>query len=598
MDNMLAEDSEDLNARVTAEQVRMVFLHSPTTTAGSLACGVFLVGSMWTAVMPGSLLLWFAVLVAHQALRIRHYREYVKASPGVADTERWARLYMMAIYIAGFIWGGAGVLMFVPGSIAHQAFICLILFGITGVSIGSLSAYWPAIRALIPMTLGPFCLRAMLEFDLEHALLAVPALLTIAGALSFSRRVNRLVAESIRKRFENEALVDALSRQTAIAEAARAAAEAANRSKSQFFAAASHDLRQPLHAMGLFASALQGKAREPEVAHLVGSINASVGALEGLFNELLDISKIDAGVIRPAVTTFAVDTVLDRLRMEFSPEAQEKGLRLVVRRSGALVDGDPLLFERILRNLISNALRYTHKGGVLVGCRRRGATLVVEVHDTGIGIAPDQRESIFEEFYQVGNPERSSRKGLGLGLSIVRRLSTLTGSTISLDSRPGHGSTFRCGVPLAPPSAGLPVGQPSSTAPAADFHDRVIVVIDDDDAIVDGMRALLEGWGARVIASHDGSDVMAKVQSGGRLPELIIADYRLEGDLVGTDLIARLQREIDPEIPAILVTGSTTPDRVEEAERQGHRLLLKPVNPARLKELISLTLDRSATRTT
>ena len=591
MTAVIAPDPQDLDARVTAEQVRMVFLHSPTTTAGSLACGVFLVGTMWTAVLPSALLIWFAVLVAHQALRIRHYREYLKAAPGVADTARWGRLYMMAIYIAGFIWGGAGVLMFVPGSIAHQAFICLILFGITGVSIGSLSAYWPAIRALIPMTLGPFCLRAMLEFDVEHALLAVPALLTIAGSLSFSRRVNRLVAESIRKRFENEALVEALSRQTAIAEAARNAAEAANRSKSQFFAAASHDLRQPLHAMGLFASALQGKVREPEVAHLVGSINASVGALEGLFNELLDISKIDAGVIRPNVSVFAIGQVLDRLRVDFGPEAQEKGLRLVIRGSDERVQSDAVLVERILRNLISNALRYTQRGGVLVGCRRRGGMLSVEVHDTGVGIAPEQRESIFEEFYQIGNPERSSRKGLGLGLSIVRRLAPLINSAVTLDSRPGKGSVFRCAVPLAPRTADQPAEKVAVPVPPADFHDRVIVVIDDDEAIVDGMRALLEGWGARVITSRDGTDVMAKVQAAGRLPELLIADYRLEGELVGTDLIARLQREIDPEIPAVLVTGSTTPDRVEEAERMGHALLLKPVNPERLKELISSRLD-------
>lgn len=585
-------DATDLARRITAEQIRMVFLHSPTTTAGSLACGVFLVASMWGAVSPWSLLVWLAVLFAHQALRVSHYRAYVAADPGVDEAPRWGRLYLQAIIVAGVIWGGAGVLMFVPGSIAHQAFICLILFGITGVSIGSLSAYWPAIRALIPMSLAPFTIRALLEFDVEHALLAVPALLTIGGALSFSRRVNRLVAESIGKRFENEALVEALSLQTALAEEARAVAEAANRSKTQFFAAASHDLRQPLHALGLFASAVQSKVRDPEVTHLVGSINTSVEALEGLFNELLDISKIDAGVIRPNPSTFAIARLIDRLRLEFAAEARERGLRLVAHAPDVLVDSDPVLLERILRNLLSNALRYTSAGGVLIGCRRRAGKLAVEVWDTGIGIAPEHGAKVFEEFYQVGNPERSRGKGLGLGLSIVRRLSALLDSPVSLASRPGRGTRMRIEVPLAAQADQAPAGTAAEAGTAGDFSGRLFVVVDDEAAIVEGMKVLLEGWGATVIASRDGRDVLAQVQALGRLPDLIVADYRLEGDQIGTDLIERLQREIDPEIPAILVTGSTTPERAEEAMCKGFDLLLKPVAPARLKRQIASRLGR------
>ena len=435
--------------------------------------------------------------------------------------------------------------------------------------------------------------RAFAEGDVEHMLLAVPALIMIGGTLSFGRRINRLVTEAISKRFENEALVTALSAQTAIAEQARATAEAANRSKTRFFAAASHDLRQPLHALGLFASALQAKVRDPEVAHMVHSINGSVEALDGLFNELLDISKIDAGVIKPVLTVFPVKHLIDRLRLDFGAEAHAMGLRFHARASGAWISSDPLLLERILRNLISNALRYTRQGGVVLGCRRRGNDLSIEVWDSGIGIAPEQIDRVFEEFYQVGNAERSSKKGLGLGLSIVKRLSGLLGASLRLRSRAGRGSVFAITLPLAAaPAVSAPAASVRASAAAgSDFSGRLMVVIDDEEAIVDGMRVLLDSWGAAVIASTDGADVIAQVHRHGRLPDLIIADYRLAGGLIGTDLIERLQQELDPAIPAILVTGSTTPERVEEATRKGYHLLLKPVTPERLRQLIRFKLD-------
>ena len=240
---------------------------------------------------------------------------------------------------------------------------------------------------------------------------------------------------------------DALQEEVKLHDHARAAAEAANRAKSQFLAAASHDLRQPMHSLGLFAATLSERVRDPEVRGIIDNINASVEALESLFNELLDISKLDAGVIQPNLSSFPIEPLFERMRIDYGPGAADKGIRLSIVRSGAVIYSDPLLVERMLRNLIVNAVHYTAKGGVVVGCRPRGDRYSIEVWDSGVGIAADKLDKIFDEFYQVGNPERDRRKGLGLGLAIVKRIEQLLGYQTQVLSRPDRGSVFRFTAP-------------------------------------------------------------------------------------------------------------------------------------------------------
>jgi signal transduction histidine kinase len=486
------------------------------------------------------------------------------------------------------------VLLYVPDSSITLTYLAMLLFCIVAVSTGSLAIYAPAFYILSVLAVTPFVVRTFIGGSAFEFALGIPIAIGTLAALSFGRRVNQLVHESIRRRFENMDLIAELKRQKLIADTARLQAEAANRSKTQFFAAASHDLRQPLHALGLFTAALSEKVLDSGVLNVIKNINTSVNALEGLFHELLDISKIDAGVIRAEITDFPIDRVLDRLRPEFEPEAFEKGLRLRVRKSGAAVHSDPILVERVLRNLLANAIRYTSEGGIVLGCRTRNDKLRVEVWDTGLGITRDQRERIFEEFYQIGNPERSGRKGLGLGLAIVRRLVHLLGTDIRLVSQPGRGTVFRFD---------LPRGRATKTERGADqrgahaptnLRGRLIVVIDDENTIVEGMRVLLAGWGADVICSTTGIDILERVHEAGRLPDLIIADYRLAETETGTQVIERLRNELDPEIPAILITGSATPERVEEAKSHGYHLLVKPVLPAKLRTLINFKLRGTA----
>ncbi|MCE9639892.1 MAG: response regulator, partial [Betaproteobacteria bacterium] len=371
-------------------------------------------------------------------------------------------------------------------------------------------------------------------------------------------------------------------------------AEAATRAKTQFFAAANHDLRQPLHAMGLFASALAAKPRDPEVDKLVDSINASVHALEALFNELLDISKIDAGAVKPELRNFSVQTVLARVGEEFRVEAAEKGLRFTIETRDCILHSDTILLERILRNLVANAIRYTAAGSVSIGVEPANGVARIAVRDTGIGIAPEHQERIFEEFFQLGNPARTSRKGLGLGLSIVKRLCDLLGLPLSVTTQVGAGSIFTIEVPLATVAASTVPAAAPVFSPAVDLAGRLIVVIDDETAIVEGMQALLGGLGASVIGSTTGNEVVGAVHAAGRLPDLIIVDYRLGDGLDGIEVVQRIRQELDPEIPAILVSGTMSPTLKETADRARLQLLLKPVMPDRLCALIRQVLESPA----
>lgn len=577
--------------QIRTEQVRSVYLQSPYTTAGSLVAGALLVAVMWGEIGTAVLMSWSAVLCLHQALRIQHYRSYIKATREEQADDKWAHRYTFATTAAGLIWGSAGYFMFVPDSVPHQAFLSLVLYGIALVSMTSLSAYAPALYTLIPLTLLPFVVRMLFEPGAIHAYIAAPGVIVLAMALALGRNVNRLIAETLSKRFENMELVEELSQQTAIAEIARVQAEAANRSKTQFFAAASHDLRQPLHAMGLFVAALNAKVREPEAQSLLHNINASISALESFFDELLDISKIDAGVTRATPAHCSLGAIFERIQTNFEQDARDKGLRLSLFRTRRHVYSDPILLERILSNLVSNAIRYTNCGVVSVGCRRRGNAVRLEVRDSGIGIPGDKLDKVFDEFYQLGNPERSRAKGMGLGLSIVRRLCGLLGYEIKVASAPGAGTLFSFDVPLGTAPAPEPVVQPPASN-AADLTGRFIVIVDDEPAIVEGMSMLLRSWGVRVLAARSGDDLVVDIGRAGALPDLIMADYQLADGVTGVQVIRELRRALDPEIPAIVVTGTTVPERTEEARLEGCELLIKPVGAERLRGLIDATLKK------
>jgi two-component system, sensor histidine kinase len=400
----------------------------------------------------------------------------------------------------------------------------------------------------------------------------------------------------VRLKLRTEALAIQLRAEKAVADAARHEAEVANRAKTQFFTAASHDLRQPLHAMGLFAEALRARAHEPEVAQLVNSINESVDALEGLFSELLDITRIDSGGVEVNPESFELAEIFRKVRLHFEPAAFEKGLALRVRGGRLVALADPLLVERIVRNLVSNAIRYTHDGSVLLSCRRRAGRLLLQVWDTGPGIRAEERARIFEEFYQVPGTAATSveqKKGLGLGLAIVKRLCALIDAPLALASQEDRGSVFTLELPPGS-SPRVAARALAGKGPAGiTLEGRSIVVVEDEPAVREGLEVLLRGWGAAIVALDSVAAARAWAQSADAgVPSLVIADYRLDSGETGVAAIAAVRERFGAAVPAIVVTGSTMAGHDKEALEHDFHLLIKPVLPNKLRAMIAFKLGR------
>jgi signal transduction histidine kinase/DNA-binding NarL/FixJ family response regulator len=364
----------------------------------------------------------------------------------------------------------------------------------------------------------------------------------------------------------------------------------ANQAKSRFLAAASHDLRQPLHALNLFIAQLADEKDQAERDRLVGRIHAAVAAMNELFNALLDISKLDAGVLLPSISEFPVNHLLRRIETTFAAPAREKGLRLQVVSNNAWVRSDIILIERILLNLVSNAVRYTDRGGIVVGCRRHGDRLRLDVCDTGIGIPEDQRRSIFGEFYRLAGPDGDRRGGLGLGLAIVDRLCGLLGHPIELTSTVGRGSRFSVSVPCILARPVHPEASQLSQTILDATHRHLVLVIDDDPLVRDSMRGLLQNWGYHVTAADSENAALTAVAAEDRRPDLIISDYRLAHGKTGFEAIERLHRTCGGPIPAFLISGDTAPERLREASASGYHLLHKPVMPMTLRAMVSQLL--------
>jgi signal transduction histidine kinase len=581
------------DAQIRIEQVGMLYRQLGITVTGNLTGAVILSAALLGEQPTWKIAIWLGLVCANQFARVLVYHFGGRAQFVRENVDRAAAYWLASTWISGILWGSTAFLFFVSGQTLYQTLLTISVLGIATSSVLMVGSHIPSFYGFIVLALAPYVVRNAIEGEGLHLVLsAVLAAITL-GTLSFGRNYNRMLFESLRNRFEKETLAEKLAAQNLdldnarlAAERARQDAETANRYKTQFFAAASHDLRQPLHAMGLFAGALQEKITDPDLLNVVRNINASVAALEGLFNELLDISKIDSGILTPRLSDFPVTDVLDTMMNEFYAEASERRLSLAVVGSKRQVHSDRFLLERILRNLMSNAIRYTRTGGVLLGCRWRPDRVRIEVWDTGPGIAKEQQSRIFEEFYQLENPGRTRKRGLGLGLSIVKRLSGLLGYGIDLRSRVGLGTVFGFDVPLARHPVIAPSAAAQEKAPAGDRSSRLVVVIDDEEAIVEAMRVLLTGWGAQVIGSLTGDEVVAEVEHLERMPDLIIADYRLGGGAVGTDVIDQLRQALDPEIPAIVVTGSSATERVNEAVGKDYQLLIKPVQPERLRAMM------------
>ena len=366
---------------------------------------------------------------------------------------------------------------------------------------------------------------------------------------------------------------------------AKSEAEDANLSKTRFLAAASHDILQPLNAARLYVTSLVERQGDDENGRLAGNIDASLEAVEEILGALLDISRLDTGVMRPEITIFPLDEMLRQLEVEFTPLAREKGLRLVFVPTSLSVRSDRRLLRRMLQNLISNAVKYTLHGGVLIGCRRRKRKLRIEIYDTGLGVPNAKRRAIFKEFHRLDQGAKVAR-GLGLGLSIVERIGKVLDHRVDLESTPGRGSRFWVEAPIATATPAGKAKPVSRRTDSGQLRDMVVLCIDNEPEILRGMQALLGGWGCTVLVAADLKAATALLKQHARSPHGLLVDYHLdEGN--GMEAITQLRWRLGADLPAILVTADRSPHVREEARMRGVQVLHKPLKPAALRALLA-----------
>ncbi|MDA9392251.1 two-component hybrid sensor and regulator [Bradyrhizobium sp. CCBAU 45394] len=375
--------------------------------------------------------------------------------------------------------------------------------------------------------------------------------------------------------------------------------ELANAAKSRFLAMASHDLRQPLHALGLFIAQLRMPLRSGERTRTIELIDATRKEMDEMLNSLLDMSKLDAGILIPTITEFPIARLLQKIETTFDQATRETGLRLRVRRSDAWVRSDAMLLERILLNLVSNAVRYTLRGGIIVGCRRRGQMLRIEVWDSGPGIPEDQKQNIFGEFFQLAARDRNRYGSMGLGLAIVDRLRLLLNHPIDLASTVGRGSRFAILVPMADEcdTSAEPVDSPHPAAFAVEG--KLVLVIADAPIVQQGTGGLLGRWGYTVLTTGSDEAALIRLAERQQRPDLIISDYHLANGKTGIRAIEKINAAFGSSIPAILISGDTAPEPAREVKDTGYILLHKPVDPMRLRAVMhELLMDHGDGRDT
>ena len=578
-----------------AELIRALYGNMPGAFIGSAVTASLMAAIVYERLPPHAVLSWLAAAYVNCGIRFALWKRFNSVNPSPEDTPRWGRYATVSAAIAGTIWGAGGIVLKVPGDLSYQIVVLLVTTGLAFTSTYFSAPFLPAYRAFVYPTFvlsaGPF----LLEGDAWHQGIGLATLAFLPVPLRYAGRLCRALRASIDVRLRNAELVEELRAQ-------KKAAEEANIAKSRFLAVASHDLRQPLHALALFVQALQDSSLPAHERQLVGNVRRSVDAMEELFDALLDISRLDAGAVRARTQTIPLADVLERLSFEYGAVAQQKGLSLRVMKTSLYVRSDPTLLARIVRNLVANAIRYTDQGRVVIGCRRRGERVSIEVWDTGPGIAADKRSQVFQEFTQLDNPERDRRKGLGLGLAIVERLAKLLGHSVELRSEVGRGSVFAVTAVRGHHEDHAILDLDAEFTAGFDLKGILALVIESELAGRAALEELLSTWNCEVIAAGSGAEMGAKLGELRRIPDLIIAARRLRGDENGAAVVEMLRNEFNSEVPALLVSSAPgvagLPARGERCESEGRELpiLHKPFNPAHLRTLINSLLHAPLAR--
>jgi two-component system, sensor histidine kinase len=528
--------------------------------------------------------LWCGACVALAGLRLLLIRPHqLRRLPAAALVDRG---HWLALLFLSYATWGAGPPLFLLGNPAAGTLLTAILLAAVGLSAQLLAASRPAVYLSLLPALAPLLVTLALRPSISALPVSANPLLLAALAAAFLLVLLRLtlaqndsLALLLAVRFNNEDLVQQLRSQVEVA--ARA-----NQEKTRFLASAAHDLRQPLHALGMFCAALEQRLLDSPEKPLVRNMMNAIEALDASFGAMLDISRLDAGVVQKAPQTFPIRDLFRRLYQQFGGDAEARGLALRFRATRRIVYSDPHLLERVLANLVQNALRYTRHGGVLVAARRHARGVALEVWDTGLGIPEDKREMIFREFYQIDNPERDRGRGLGMGLAIVQRLCNLLEHPLEVRSTPGRGSVFRLIVPAGDASAIDTPTVETETLPPRKLGTVTVLLIDDERAIREATRELLRPMHVDVIAAATIAEAVELARRAPDAIDLILSDWRLRGSENGVDAVRAVRAVCGEETPAVLITGDTSADLLKLAHESALVILHKPLQPRHLVRLV------------
>lgn len=565
---------------IRIEQARLIHRNIPTAVIGGFIV-VSLAAAVFSQVAPvENVAAWLVAAALLSVYRMARWWKFRNALSTLAQAQRWLKEAIFGAAVSGALWGAGSFILSPAGQVDYQLLYVWAVVMMSVAAMFSFSAYYPCFLAFLLPWVVPVMVNVAVHNTVLHWGIAAGILMFALVAARFMWTFSQVFIESLKLRFENVELVGKLMEQ-------KEAAEAANLAKSRFLAVASHDLRQPMHALNLYVGSLAGLDMSERARALLANVRQCGEAMDKMFRALLDVSRLDAGTVQADTRAFCIGSLLERIRMEFTPQARNKGLELRVVDSGATVHSDPALIERILRNLVANAVSHTERGKVLVGCRRMKNRLRIAVYDTGPGIAPDKHGAVFEEFYQIGNPERDRSKGLGLGLAIVARLAKLLSTPVTLVSERGTGSMFAVDLPRVRQQDGARTAASAVPTLRNDLSGSLIVVVDDEATILDATRTLLEMWGCTVITAASGAEALERVGSSSRVPDVLMCDYRLRGHEDGISVVEALRAEFNEDVPAVLITGDTGPERIREIEASGLLVLHKPIPEDLLRECLS-----------
>tara|TARA_R110002072_G_scaffold136124_2_gene278239 strand:- start:226869 stop:228716 length:1848 start_codon:yes stop_codon:yes gene_type:complete len=596
--------SGTLPDNVLAAQARLLHRQVPQSLIGGTGVALCFLVLAFNRLPEATLILWTVIYLLVTLIRLYAYLQIKPSLDDSARVARWAASAPAILFLPGLVWGlmSAGMILSADG--INFWIVVALLAGLSSGAVGALAVMHRCYLAYSVAMLFPFVLAL---FWIDQWLIASMVTLFFFMNNGFARNIYNANLDNILTKFENESLISQLEEQQSelqqqnqLIQAAMDEADEANRSKSVFLASASHDLAQPLHSLKLFLAALGQEMTSDSQQSLIHKATLCADNMSELFISLLDISKLDAGIVEVENRQHDVAHILEQLTMEFEPQVRSKGLTLKTSISSCIVLADPTVVQRVLRNLLHNALKYTSVGSITLAVESDAAQCArISITDTGPGMKAEELSHIFDEFYQVGNPERDRNRGLGLGLAIVKRLSDLTGMAVAVQSSPGNGSCFSITLPTVSIDEQAlnedNTKQVEHATDAAAFGAANILFIDDEEHTRQAMMIMLEHLGYQVIVADSLTQALDALTRVDLIPDLIISDYRLRDKKTGVQAILCLREEFNEEIPALIITGDTGAESLQDISEQGMSVLHKLSPHAVITEKITGLLGRHRT---